>query len=123
MLGVQGGRTTRTGRGDRLPIGVIDQVTAGEDAFDRAYQRLASFEQSSERLARHALKVMLAFALMERRQLDCKELPAFLASLSFCQSINARYLGYGKDSLAQWLASDLIRAGTLKEEDGVLIAV
>ena len=66
---------------------------------------------------------MLAFALMERRQLDCKELPAFLASLSFCQSVNARYLGYDNEALADWLASDLIRAGTVKNENGVLIAV
>ena len=66
---------------------------------------------------------MLAFALMERRQLPCNELPAFLASLSFCQSVNARYLGYEDEALAQWLTSDLIRAGTIKNESGVLIAV
>ncbi|WP_298311496.1 MBL fold metallo-hydrolase [Propionivibrio sp.] len=112
----------------RLPIDVVipghgAPFVEVEDAFDRAYQRLASFERSSERLARHALKVMLAFALMERRQLDCKELPAFLASLSFCQSVNARYLGYEDEALAQWLTSDLIRAGTIKNESGVLIAV
>ena len=112
----------------RLPIDVVIPGHGApfveiEDAFARAYQRLASFEQSSERLARHALKVMLAFALMERRQLDCKELPAFLASLSFCQSVNARYLGYENEALAQWLASELIRAGTVRNEDGVLIAV
>ena len=112
----------------RLPIDVVIPGHGApfveiEDAFARAYQRLASFEQSSERLARHALKVMLAFALMERRQLDCKELPAFLASLSFCQSVNARYLGYENEALAQWLASELIRAGTVKNENGVLIAV
>ena len=112
----------------RLPIDVVIPGHGApfveiEDAFARAYQRLASFEQSSERLARHALKVMLAFALMERRQLDCNELPAFLASLSFCQSVNARYLGYEDEALAQWLTSDLIRAGTIKNESGVLIAV
>lgn len=112
----------------RLPVEVVIPGHGApfvdiEDAFERAYQRLASFEQSSERLARHALKVMLAFALMERRQLDCKELPAFLASLSFCQSVNARYLGYENEALAQWLTSELIRAGTVKNENGVLIAV
>ena len=112
----------------RLPIDVVIPGHGApfveiEDAFARAYQRLASFEQSSERLARHALKVMLAFALMERRQLPCNELPAFLASLSFCQSVNARYLGYEDEALAQWLTSDLIRAGTIKNESGVLIAV
>ncbi len=112
----------------RLPIDVVipghgAPFVEVEDAFERAYQRLASFEQSSERLARHALKVMLAFALMERRQLPCNELPAFLAGLSFCQSVNARYLGHENEALAQWLASELIRAGTVKNENGVLVAV
>jgi glyoxylase-like metal-dependent hydrolase (beta-lactamase superfamily II) len=112
----------------RLPVDVVIPGHGApfvdiDEAFARAYQRLASFEQSSERLARHALKVMLAFALMERRQLPCNELPAFLASLSFCQSVNARYLGYENEALAQWLTSELIRAGTVKNDNGVLIAV
>jgi len=116
---------------DRLARLPIDVVIPGhgapfvevEDAFLRAYQRLAAFEQSIERLARHALKVILAFAMLERRQLARSELPAFLASLSFCQSVNARYIGYSNEELAQWLITDLIRAGTLKDEDGMLLAV
>ena len=115
---------------DRLARLSIDVVIPGhgapfvevEDAFARAYQRLAAFEQSIERLARHALKVMLAFAMLERRQLPRHELPAFLSSLSFCQSVNSRYLDYDNEALAQWLASDLIRTGTLTEVGGVLIA-
>jgi hypothetical protein len=49
-------------------------------------------------------------------------LPAFLAGLSFCQSVNSRYLNYDNEVLAQWLASDLIRTGMLTEVGGVLIA-
>lgn len=112
----------------RLPIDVVipghgapfDDIG---DSFERAYRRLATFEQNVEQLARHALKVMLAFAMLERRQLPRSELPAFLAGLSFCQSVNARYLNYDNDALAHWLATDLIRSCTLKDEDGVLIAV
>ena len=112
----------------RLPV---DTVIPGhgapfvevEDAFERAYQRLAGFEQNVESLARHALKVMLVFALLERRQLPRAELPAFLASLSFCQSVNARYLNDSNEALAQWLVSDLLRVGALKNVDGMLLAV
>jgi glyoxylase-like metal-dependent hydrolase (beta-lactamase superfamily II) len=112
----------------RLPIDVVIPGHGApfveiEDSFARAYQRLAAFEQSVERLARHALKVMLAFAMLERRQLPRAELPAFLASLSFCQSVNARYIGYSDEALATWLVTDLIRAGTLKDEDGLLVAL
>lgn len=94
-----------------------------DEAFKRAYKRLSAFEQSTERLARHALKVIVAFAMLERRQLPRSDLGAFLASLSFCRSINARYLGYEDEALADWLAGELIRAGALKDEDGTLIAV
>ena len=112
----------------RLPVDVVIPGHGApfvdiQEAFERAYQRLAIFEQSIERLARHALKVILAFAMLERRQLARRDFPALLASLSFCQSVNARYLGYDDEALADWLISDLIRVGALKDEDGVLIAV
>ena len=112
----------------RLPIDVVIPGHGApfneiDDAFTCAYQRLATFEHSVERLARHALKVILAFAMLERRQLPRNDLPAFLASLSFCQSVNARYLNYSNEALADWLATDLIRAGSLREEDGMLVAV
>ena len=112
----------------RLPIDVVIPghgapfVEVG-DAFERAYQRLASFEADVELLARHALKVMLAFALMERRQLARAELPAFLARLTFCRSVNARYLQHSDETLAHWLVRDLVRAGAVREADGMLLAV
>lgn len=90
-------------------------------AFENAYRRLAAFEQDIESLARHALKVMLAFALMERRQLPRDELPPFLASLSFCQSVRVRYLGLSNDALAEWLVRELLRAGKLRIEGGMLL--
>ncbi|MEF8730241.1 MAG: MBL fold metallo-hydrolase [Accumulibacter sp.] len=97
-------------------------VEVGE-AFERAYQRLAAFEADVELLARHALKVMLAFALLERRQLARAELPTFLARLSFCQSVNARYLQHSNERLAHWLVRDLVRSGVVRESDGMLLAV
>jgi len=112
----------------RLPVDVVipghgAPFVEVEDAFKRAYQRLAMFENDVELLARHALKVIVAFALLERRQLPRTELPAFLAGLSFCQSVNARYLGDSNEQLAQWLARDLLRVGTWRLQDGLLVAV
>lgn len=92
------------------------------EALERAFRRLAAFEQNVERLARHALKVMLAFFLLERREIRREALPEFLAGLSFVQSVNGRYLGYDPESLADWLVSDLARAGALREADGKLLA-
>lgn len=110
----------------RLPVDIVIPghgapfVEVG-DAFERAYRKLAAFEQNVELLARHALKVILVFALLERRQLARADLPDFLAGLSFCQSVNARYLNHSNEVLAHWLARDLIRVGALKDEDGLLI--
>lgn len=92
------------------------------EALERAFRRLAAFEQNVERLARHALKVMLAFFLLERREIRRDALPGFLAGLSFVQSVNGRYLGYDSESLADWLVSDLARAGALREAEGMLFA-
>lgn len=102
--------------GHGAPFGAVDA------ALERACRRLAAFEASIERLARHALKVMLAFFLLEKRRLPRATLPEFLAGLSFVQSVNARYLGYEEEALADWLVSELVRAGVVREVDGFLLA-
>lgn len=102
--------------GHGAPFGQVDA------ALERAFRRLAAFEQSIERLARHALKVMLAFFMLEKRQMSRDALPEFLAGLSFVQNVNARYLGYDNEALADWLVQDLSRAGALRDEGGVLMA-
>ena len=115
MLGRLSIDTVIPGHGS--PFGQVDA------ALERAFRRLAAFEQSIDRLARHALKVMLAFFMLEKRQLPRDTLPEFLAGLSFVQNVNARYLGYADEALADWLVADLTRAGALREEGGLLLAV
>lgn len=112
----------------RLPVDVVipghgAPFVEVEDAIERAYRRLSAFEQDIDLLVRHALKVIVAFALLERRQLPRADLPGFLAHLSFCQSVNARYLNMSNEELAQWLVRDLIRVGTLRDEQGMLVAI
>ncbi|HNI52788.1 MAG TPA: MBL fold metallo-hydrolase [Accumulibacter sp.] len=115
---------------DTLAGLAIDAVIPGhgapfvevEEAFACAYRKLAAFEQDIELLARHALKVIVAFALLERRRLPRTDLPAFLEQLSFCRSVNARYLNHPIDFLAQWLVRDLLRVGMLKDDNGILLA-
>jgi glyoxylase-like metal-dependent hydrolase (beta-lactamase superfamily II) len=92
------------------------------EALERAFRRLAAFEQSIDRLARHALKVMLAFFMLEKQRLPRATLPEFLAGLSFVQNVNARYLGYDNEALADWLVAELTRAGALREDGGMLLA-
>ncbi len=111
----------------RLPVDVVvpghgAPFAEVDDAFARAYRRLESFEQNVERLARHALKVILVFALLDRRSIARADLAGFLAGLSFAQSVNTRYLGLDAEALAEWLATDLVRSGVLLHEEGMLVA-
>ncbi|GBG03331.1 hypothetical protein AZSI13_26580 [Azospira sp. I13] len=93
-----------------------------EESFTRAYSRLAGFEGSLERLARHALKVMLVFYLLEKRRVKQAELPNLIASLPFAHSVAARYLGLDPEETAEWLQGDLLKSGALRQEDGWLVA-
>ncbi len=129
LLGGDGLRTTRQTL-DMLAALPIRAVIPGHGApfadigesFERAYSRLAGFESSIERLARHALKVMLVFYLLEKRRVQRRELPGLIASLSFPRSVAARYLAMDEEETAEWLTADLLRAGVLQEEEGWLVA-
>ena len=63
MLAALAIRTVIPGHGEPF---AGDEVRA---ALDRAFSRLAHFENDSLRVARHALKVMLMFALLDKQSL------------------------------------------------------
>lgn len=93
-----------------------------DEALARAYARLAAFEASSERLARHALKVIVSFLLMEKQQLSVATLTRLLAELSFPDGVNRRYLGLAPDVLAERLVAELQAAGALERRGEMLYA-
>lgn len=111
----------------RLPV---DLVIPGhgspfvdiDAALQRAFRRLAQFANDSERLAWHAIKVAVAFALMERRRIACAAFDAFILSLPFVIDINRRWLGWPTDLLCQRLRSALENAGSLRRENDWLLA-
>jgi glyoxylase-like metal-dependent hydrolase (beta-lactamase superfamily II) len=53
-----------------------EPFTAFTPALERALNRTAAFEADPRRFARHALKVILTFALLDRRQMPLADLPA-----------------------------------------------
>ncbi len=102
----------------RLPVDVVipGHGTPFDDvgcALEKAFKRLAAFEASGERLARHALKVLLSFYLMEKGRMARDALPLFLARTELCRRIDEGYLGLGPEALADWLVVELARAGVL----------
>lgn len=101
--------------GHGTPFGAVDL------AFERAFRRLVGFEQNTDTLARHALKVVFVFIMLEKQRLRRTELPEFLTALSFARTVNDRILCLDIEQLAEWLVHDLCRTGALREEDGWLV--
>jgi len=91
-------------------------------ALARAFQRLESYEQDIARLARHCAKVILSFALLEKRSMPLADLPAYVERVPILAELNARYLRMTPTAMAEWLVSDLERAGAAARKNGLLLA-
>lgn len=96
----------------------FDDVDA---ALERAFRRLEGFEQSIDRLVRHCLKVMLVFALLDKRSLRLAALPQYVQSTAIFADLNARFLGLAPAALADYLVADLEKVGAVRREAGLLI--
>jgi len=95
--------------------------TAAGAALERAFGRLEGYEQDITRHARHAVKVMIVFALLEKRRMPIAALPRYLEEVGFLREVNARHLHLTPAALAEWLVADLERAKALGREDGDLV--
>lgn len=97
---------------------VFDRVVP---ALERAYSRLEGFERDRTRLARHAAKVMLVFALLQKRRMAVAALPAYCESVGILRLINREFLGMTPEAMAEWLVEDLERARAVERKDGDLV--
>ena len=86
----------------KLPIDIVipghgAPFAAVDLALERAFRRLEMFTTDIEKLAWHAIKVIVSFAMLERRRLAQAEFPAFVVSLPFAADVNTRYLNLPDD--------------------------
>jgi glyoxylase-like metal-dependent hydrolase (beta-lactamase superfamily II) len=91
-------------------------------ALERAFSRLKGYEEDITRLARHVVKVLFTFTLLEKRSMPLAELPAYLASVPILAELNSRYLRMTHAALAEWLVKELERAGAVERKEGLLLA-
>jgi glyoxylase-like metal-dependent hydrolase (beta-lactamase superfamily II) len=110
----------------RLPIRTVipghgDPFNDVEAAFDRAFRRLESYEADPARLARHALKVVLAFKLLECRGLPFDGLPSYVDRVPLYRDFNARFFGWSPQVLADALVGDLMRTGAVRRDGAMLV--
>jgi glyoxylase-like metal-dependent hydrolase (beta-lactamase superfamily II) len=92
-----------------------------EAALDRAMRRVEAFEADPMRLARHALKVILTFTLLDRRSLPLAAMPAYVERVGIYREFNARFFRLPPAELAEFLIVELERAGAVRRERGSLV--
>ena len=90
-------------------------------ALARAYRRTEAFEADPLRLVRHALKVVLVFALLDRERMPLAGMADYVERVEMFREFNARYLRLPPATLAQQLVGELERAGAVRTHDGWLL--
>ncbi len=106
-------RTVIPGHGEPF-----DEVGA---ALERAYSRLHAFEEDPARLARHAVRVILTFALLEKQRLPLASLPAYVENTGVLRDINRRFFALTPQNFAEWLVHELERARAVKRDGEDLV--
>ena len=90
-------------------------------ALERAFARTAAFEADSLRVARHALKVVLTFALLDQRRLPLSDMPAYVERIGIYRDFNARFFRLSPSELANRLVAELEKVHAARREDGWLV--
>jgi glyoxylase-like metal-dependent hydrolase (beta-lactamase superfamily II) len=92
-------------------------------ALDRAFARTAAFEADSLRTARHALKVVLAFALLDQRRLLLSGMASYVERVGIYRDLNALFFKRPAAELAKLLIGELERACVVRREGEWLVPV
>jgi len=91
-------------------------------ALERAFSRLEGYEEDITRLARHVVRVLFTFCLLDKRTMPLAEVPAYVARVPILAEVNSRYLRMTPAAMAEWLLHDLERAGAAERKGGLLLA-
>jgi glyoxylase-like metal-dependent hydrolase (beta-lactamase superfamily II) len=90
-------------------------------ALDRAFKRLAAFEADPLRAARHALKALLSFTLLDRRRLALAEMAAYVDRVGIYRDFNALFFRLPPQHFADTLIAELLQAGAVRCDSGWLL--
>ena len=102
---------------------VFNDVAA---ALQRARSRLSGFQRDPARHARHALKVLLKYHLMEEREQPLADLLVWARGTPMLQGLWERFAPVGMRDAGQWIEmmlEELVAAGALVLRDGAVVDV
>jgi glyoxylase-like metal-dependent hydrolase (beta-lactamase superfamily II) len=99
--------------GHGAPFGNVSASIAGVRA------RLDAFEKDPAKNARHVVKVMFVFALLDKQSMRVADVPAYLGRVPCYRTMSERFLGMNAQALSEWMLADLERSGAITIRDGV----
>ena len=97
-----------------------DPFTDVGAALDRAFSRTAAFEGDSLRVARHALKALVMFALLDKQRMRIADLPGYFDRVGIYRDFNARYFRLSPSALAEHTVGELVRLRAAHRDNGWL---
>jgi|KBSMisStaDraftv2_1062788.scaffolds.fasta_scaffold219589_2 glyoxylase-like metal-dependent hydrolase (beta-lactamase superfamily II) len=87
-------------------------------AIARVREKLDAFARDPAKNARHVIKSMFVFALLDKQSMPLADVPGYLARVPCYRNVSERFLPPGE--LAEWLVGDLQRSGAISVADGLL---
>jgi glyoxylase-like metal-dependent hydrolase (beta-lactamase superfamily II) len=89
-------------------------------AIARARAKLEAFASDPAKNARHAVKVLFVFALLDKGSMRAGDVPGYVGRVPCYRELSGRFLGMDDAALARWLLADLERGGAIAIRDGVV---
>jgi glyoxylase-like metal-dependent hydrolase (beta-lactamase superfamily II) len=81
--------------------------------------KLDAFERDPVKNARHIVKVLFVFALLDRQSMPVAEVAAYVDRVPGYRLMSDRFIGLDPGALAAWMLEDLERGGAIRIAGGV----
>lgn len=91
-----------------------------DKAIAASRSRINAFAADEAKLARHVLKVMFSFSLLERQSMTEDDVRAHLQSAQLYSEYDTLYFRMGLDALGRWLIAELISSGNIRRHGDAL---
>jgi glyoxylase-like metal-dependent hydrolase (beta-lactamase superfamily II) len=82
--------------------------------------RLAAFAADPAKNARHLIKVLFVFALLEREAMPVAHIPGYLARVPCYRKLAEPFMAFDADEVTRWMLEDLQRGRAVKVTDGLV---
>ncbi len=91
------------------------------EALQRAFKRLDYLAADPARNAQNGIKVLVKFRLLEKKRVALAELRQWMREVPLLAISNRVHLHMEDSALAEWVVSQLVRAGAAKVENDLLL--